>query len=63
MNSHAIGDSANHIVLQTYKKVLEGKHDRRWRVEHAQIISPEDFELFDNIIPSIQPTHAALVLG
>ena len=58
MNSHAIGDSANHIVLQTYKKVLEGTHDRRWRVEHAQIISPEDFQLFDDIIPSIQPTHA-----
>ena len=58
MNSHAIGDSANHIVLQTYKKVLKGKPNRRWRVEHAQIISPEDFEYFDDIVPSIQPTHA-----
>lgn len=58
MNTHAIGDSANHIVLQTYKDVLKGKKDRRWKVEHAQIISPEDFDLFDDIIPSIQPTHA-----
>jgi predicted amidohydrolase YtcJ len=58
MNTHAIGDSANHIVLNTYRKVLKGKNDRRWRVEHAQIVSPEDFALFDNIMPSIQPTHA-----
>ena len=58
MNTHAIGDSANHTILETYKKVLQGKPDRRWKVEHAQVISPEDFELFDDIIPSIQPTHA-----
>ena len=58
MNTHAIGDSANRIVLQTYKDVLKGKSDRRWKVEHAQVISPEDFELFDDIIPSVQPTHA-----
>jgi hypothetical protein len=58
MNTHAIGDSANHAVLQTYNKVLKGKPDRRWRVEHAQVISPEDFELYKNIVPSVQPTHA-----
>jgi predicted amidohydrolase YtcJ len=58
MNTHAIGDSANHIMLQTYKEVLKDKKDRRWKIEHAQIISPEDFDLFDDIIPSIQPTHA-----
>ncbi|WP_179338294.1 amidohydrolase [Winogradskyella ludwigii] len=58
MNTHAIGDSANHAVLQTYNKVLSGKEDRRWRVEHAQIVSPEDFELYKNVMPSIQPTHA-----
>ncbi|WP_142783784.1 amidohydrolase [Changchengzhania lutea] len=58
MNTHAIGDSANHAVLNIYKDVLQDKKDRRWRVEHAQVISPEDFELFDNIIPSVQPTHA-----
>ncbi len=58
MNTHAIGDSANHTLLQTYKEVLKGKKDRRWRIEHAQIVSPEDFDAFKNIIPSIQPTHA-----
>jgi predicted amidohydrolase YtcJ len=58
MNTHAIGDSANHAVLQTYNKVLKGENDRRWRVEHAQIVSPEDFDLYKNVMPSIQPTHA-----
>ncbi|MCF6348716.1 MAG: amidohydrolase [Flavobacteriaceae bacterium] len=58
MNAHAIGDSANHTLLQTYKEVLKGKKDRRWRIEHAQIVSPKDFDAFKNIIPSIQPTHA-----
>ena len=58
MNTHAIGDSANHAVLEIYKTVLEGKKDRRWKVEHAQVISPEDFALFNDIIPSVQPTHA-----
>jgi len=58
MNTHAIGDSANHVVLEIYNKVLKGKKDRRWRVEHAQIVSPEDFDLYKNVMPSIQPTHA-----
>jgi predicted amidohydrolase YtcJ len=58
MNAHAIGDSANHAVLNIYKDVLAGKKDRRWKIEHAQVISPEDFELFHDIIPSVQPTHA-----
>ena len=58
MNTHAIGDSANRAVLQTYKKVLKGTTDRRWKIEHAQVISQEDFDLFDDIIPSVQPTHA-----
>jgi hypothetical protein len=60
MNTHAIGDSANSFVLKTYEKTLQGDTNRRWRVEHAQIITDNDFELFknENIIPSIQPTHA-----
>ncbi|SFS60087.1 amidohydrolase [Lutibacter maritimus] len=58
MNTHAIGDSANYVMLQTYKKVLKGKKDRRWRIEHAQIVDVADFHYFHNIIPSIQPTHA-----
>lgn len=60
MNTHAIGDSANRFVLQTYAKTLESESNRRWRVEHAQVITDNDFEYFknENIIPSIQPTHA-----
>ncbi|WP_421809926.1 amidohydrolase [Flagellimonas sp.] len=59
MNTHAIGDSANVVVLRAYEKALEGKQDRRWKVEHAQVISPADFDYFEKgIIPSVQPTHA-----
>ncbi|WP_299670194.1 amidohydrolase [uncultured Polaribacter sp.] len=58
MNTHAIGDSANTWMLKTYKEVLQNTKNRRWRIEHAQIISEEDFENFNNILPSVQPTHA-----
>lgn len=61
MNSHAIGDSANVSVLTAYQKALESQNDRRWRVEHAQIIPEKWFNFFNsknNIIASIQPTHA-----
>ena len=59
MNTHAIGDSANAVVLRAYEKALVGKADRRWKVEHAQVLENMDFDYFKNgIIPSIQPTHA-----
>ncbi|QTD37024.1 amidohydrolase [Polaribacter batillariae] len=58
MNTHAIGDSANTWMLKTYKEVLKNAKNRRWRIEHAQIVSKEDFTHFDNILPSVQPTHA-----
>ena len=59
MNTHAIGDSANVVVLKTYDSLLNESEDRRWRVEHAQIIDEGDFNYFSkNIIPSVQPTHA-----
>lgn len=59
MNTHAIGDSANVVVLRAYQKALEGKKDRRWKVEHAQVVSETDFDYFKiGIIPSVQPTHA-----
>lgn len=59
MCTHAIGDSANREVLNIYNKYLGGKNDRRWRIEHAQVINPNDFSLFANasVIPSVQPTH------
>ncbi len=59
MNTHAIGDSANVVVLRAYKEALQGKADRRWKIEHAQIVDVIDFDYFkEGIIPSVQPTHA-----
>lgn len=60
MCTHAIGDSANRTMLNIYAKYLKGKNDQRWRIEHAQVINENDFDLFgrNNIIPSVQPTHA-----
>ncbi len=58
MNTHAIGDSANYVMLKTYKEVLHNQKNRRWRIEHAQIIDVNDFNYFKNILPSVQPTHA-----
>ena len=60
MCTHAIGDSANRTILNVYAKYLKGKNDKRWRIEHAQIIHPSDFHLFgeNSIVPSVQPTHA-----
>lgn len=58
--THAIGDGANRIMLNTYAKFLNEDNDLRWRIEHAQVVQPEDFDLFGryNIIPSMQSTHA-----
>jgi predicted amidohydrolase YtcJ len=60
MCTHAIGDSANRLMLTVYNKYLKGKNDRRWRIEHAQVINKQDFDLFgrSSIVPSVQPTHA-----
>jgi len=59
MNTHAIGDAANHVVLEAYNKALIFSDDPRWRIEHAQIIDTTDLKLFNRkIIPSVQPTHA-----
>jgi len=58
MNTHAIGDSANTWMLKTYQEVLKNEENRRWRIEHAQIVSTKDFRSFNNIMPSVQPTHA-----
>ena len=58
MNTHAIGDSTNHWMLKVYQEVLANAKNRRWRIEHAQIVTADDFENFENILPSVQPTHA-----
>lgn len=67
INTHAIGDRGNRIVLdwyeQTFKAVALNKRsvaDPRWRIEHAQIITPQDLPRFKrlSVIPSMQPSHA-----
>ena len=58
--THAIGDSANRIIINSYEDVLDGTNDLRWRIEHVQCITDEDIKKLGkyNIIPSVQPTHA-----
>jgi hypothetical protein len=58
--THAIGDSANRVVLNDYARILGGSNDKRWRIEHAQVVDQNDVSMFGqfNIIPSVQPTHA-----
>lgn len=60
VNTHCIGDSANHLILNAYAKVLKKNNDRRFRIEHAQIIDLNDIQKFSEygIVPSVQPTHA-----
>lgn len=58
--THAIGDRANRTVLDAYAAALGGKNDKRFRVEHAQVVSLPDFQKFADysVIASIQATHA-----
>ena len=58
---HAIGDRANRICLDVFEAVAKtnGPRDRRDRIEHAQVVAPEDFARFAklNVIASMQPSH------
>ena len=58
--THCIGDGANRFILNTYAKFLKSKNDRRWRIEHVQVVHPDDMASFGkySVIPSIQATHA-----
>lgn len=58
--THAIGDSANKVILEIYKDHLSPENNKRWRIEHCQIVDEKDRKLLgnSNIIPSVQPTHA-----
>ena len=60
MNTHAIGDSSNRLLLDIYGAALAGQPDRRWRIEHAQVVSAADLPKFGkyHVVPSVQPTHA-----
>jgi len=67
VETHAIGDRGNRFILDAYQKALNDVppeqrkvREPRWRVEHSQIINPEDIPRFAKlgIIPSMQPSHA-----
>src|SRR5438552_9792393 len=59
---HAIGDRANDLILSIYEQVIreDGQRDRRFRIEHAQHLRPQDIARFkrDQVIASMQPYHA-----
>ena len=65
VNAHAIGDKANSIMLNMYADFLEPGNDLRWRIEHAQVVDPDEFDLFGKfkIVPSIQAIHAVSDMG
>lgn len=58
---HAIGDRANHIVLNLFERIIRkaSNSDNRFRIEHAQVIAPDDIPRFAKlkVIPSMQPVH------
>lgn len=60
VNTHCIGDSSNRIMLKRITELMDDTPDHRWRIEHAQVLHPDDFDLFtaSGAIPSVQPTHA-----
>src|SRR5213079_936667 len=67
VETHAIGDRANRLVLDLYEQAFKAVppddrkiHEPRWRIEHAQIVDPNDIPRFAKlgVIPSMQPSHA-----
>ena len=62
VNIHAIGDAGNRQILDAYAALIPKYHnvELRHRIEHAQVVAPEDIPRFKQIgvIPSMQPTHA-----
>ena len=67
VETHAIGDRANRLILDLYEQALKAVPperrkipEPRWRVEHAQIVDPADIPRFAKlgVIPSMQPSHA-----
>jgi predicted amidohydrolase YtcJ len=67
VETHAIGDRANRVILDLYEQAFKAVppnerkiREPRWRVEHAQILDPADLPRFAKlgVIPSMQPSHA-----
>jgi predicted amidohydrolase YtcJ len=67
VETHALGDRANRLILDLYEQAFKAApagerkiREPRWRIEHAQIVDPEDIPRFAKlgVIPSMQPSHA-----
>ncbi|WP_166335583.1 amidohydrolase [Sphingobacterium chungjuense] len=60
LSTRAVGDSAARLILDLYGKYLGQNNERRWRIEHAQVVNELDFEKFDRfrVFPSLQPANA-----
>jgi predicted amidohydrolase YtcJ len=67
VETHAIGDRANRLILDLYEQAFKAVppdewkiREPRWRIEHAQIVDPDDISRFAKlgVIPSMQPSHA-----
>lgn len=67
METHAIGDRANRVILDLYEKAMKAVPpeqrkipEPRWRVEHAQVVTAQDIPRFAKlgVIASMQPSHA-----
>lgn len=58
--THGIGDGAVKLILDLYSELLEPGNDLRWRIEHAQVVNPNDLARFEKyaVVPSVQSTHA-----
>jgi hypothetical protein len=58
--THCIGDKAVNLMLDIYGQFLSPGNNLRWRIEHAQVVHPDDFMRFGklSVVPSIQTTHA-----
>src|SRR5690606_25923238 len=58
--THAIGDRGNRLVRDAYADALAGHPGLRWRIEHAQVLAPDDLPRLAalDVIASMQPTHA-----
>jgi predicted amidohydrolase YtcJ len=67
VETHALGDRANRLILDLYEHAFKAVpaderkiREPRWRIEHAQIVDPNDIPRFAKlgVIPSMQPSHA-----
>ena len=60
VGTHAIGDRGNRVALDAYEQASAGRTDGRHRIEHAQVVAPEDLPRFAalGVVAAMQPTHA-----